>query len=89
MSKSILLHKFQMKGSRTKWTQEDIDWLKNAFYEWKKLYIKTNFSNATEEGIKKWIVRIPELFLKRCSTHLEKTTTAVKKKLLDLGLIVK
>ena len=89
MSKSIFLHKFQMKGSRTKWTQEDIDWLKNAFYEWKKLYIKTNFSNATEEGIKKWIVRIPELFLKRCSTHLEKTTTAVKKKLLDLGLIVK
>ena len=52
MSKSILLHKFQMKGSRTKWTQEDIDWLKNAFYEWKKSYIQTNFSNATEEGIK-------------------------------------
>ena len=89
MSKSIFLDKFQMKGSRTKWTQEDIDWLKNAFYEWRKLYIQTNFSNATEEGIKKWIVRIPELFLKRCSTQLEKTTTAVKKKLLDLGLIVK
>ena len=78
-----------MKGSRTKWTQEDIDWLTNEFQEWKKSYIKTNFPNATSENLKKWIINIPELFLKRCSTHLEKTTTAVKKKLLDLGLIVK
>ena len=77
------------KSTRREWSQEDIDWLKNEFHEWKKSYIQTNFSNATEEGIKKWIVRIPELFLKRCSTQLEKTTTAVKKKLLDLGLIVK
>ena len=89
MSKSILLHKFQMKGSRIKWTQEDIDWLTNEFQEWKKSYIKTNFPNATSENLKKWIINIPELFLKRCSTHLEKTITAVKKKLLDLGLIVK
>ena len=77
------------KSTRRAWSQEDIDWLKNEFHDWKKSYIQTNFSNATEEGIKKWIVRIPELFLKRCSTHLEKTPTAVKKKLLDLGLIVK
>jgi hypothetical protein len=77
------------KSTRRVWSQEDIDWLINEFHDWKKSYIQTNFSNATEEGIKKWIVRIPELFLKRCSTHLEKTTTAVKKKLLDLGLIVK
>ena len=77
------------KSSRRAWSQEDIDWLKNEFHDWKKSYIQTNFSNATEEGIKKWIVRIPELFLKRCSTHLEKTTTAVKKKLMDLRLIVK
>ena len=77
------------KSTRRAWSQEDIDWLKNEFHDWKKSYIQTNFSNATEEGIKKWIVRIPELFLKRCSTHLEKTTTAVKKKLMDLRLIVK
>ena len=89
MLKNTFQHKFQMKGSRTKWTQEDIDWLKNAFYEWKKLYIKTNFSNATEEGIKKWIVRIPELFLKRCSIHLGKTPNIIKKRLIVLGLIVK
>ena len=77
------------KSTRRAWSQEDIDWLKNEFHDWKKSYIQTNFSSATEEGIKKWIVRIPELFLKRCSTHLEKTTTAVKKKLMDLRLIVK
>ena len=52
------------KSTRRAWSQEDIDWLKNEFHDWKKSYIQTNFSNATEEGIKKWIVRIPELFLK-------------------------
>ena len=89
MSKSIFLDKFQMKGSRTKWTQEDIDWLTNEFQEWKKSYIKTNFPNATSENLKKWIVNIPELFLKRCSIHLGKTPNVVKKRLIVLGLIVK
>ena len=27
MSKCVLLHKFQMKRTRGKWTQEDIEWL--------------------------------------------------------------
>ena len=89
MLKNTFQHKFQMKGSRIKWTQEDIDWLTNEFQEWKKSYIKTNFPNATSENLKKWIVDIPELFLKRCSIHLGKTPNVVKKRLIVLGLIVK
>ena len=78
-----------MKRSRNKWTQEDIDWLTNEFQEWKELYIKTNFPNSTEEGLKKWRICIPELFLRRCSVHLEKTPNVIKKKLILLGFILK
>ena len=89
MLKNIFQHKFEMKRSRIKWTEDDIDWLTNEFQEWKKSYIKTNFPNATEEGLKKWIINIPELFLKRCSVHLEKSPNIIKKKLILLGLIVR
>ena len=78
-----------MKRSRDKWNQEDIDWLINEFQEWKKSYIKANFPNAIEEGLKKWIINIPELFLKRCSVHLEKSPNVIKKKLMLLGFIVR
>mgnify|MGYP001230354514 CR=1 FL=1 len=89
MSKCVLLHKFQMKRTRGKWTQEDIEWLTNGFQKWKELYIKTNFPNSTAEDLKKWIINIPELFLKRCSIHLEKSPNVIKKKLILLGLIVR
>ena len=78
-----------MKRSRNKWTQEDIDWLINKFQEWKKSYIKANFPNSTDEDLKRWIINIPELFLKRCSLHLEKSPNVIKKKLILLGFILK
>ena len=89
MSKSIFLHKFEMKRSRGKWTEDDIYWLTNEFQEWKKLYVKTNFPNSTDEDLKRWIINIPEPFLRRCSLHLEKSPNVIKKKLILLGLIVR
>ena len=89
MSKSIFLHKFEMKRSRGKWNQEDIDWLINEFQEWKKLYVKTNFPNSTDEDLRRWIINIPEPFLRRCSLHLEKSPNVIRKKLILSGLIVK
>ena len=89
MLKSVFLNRFEMKRTRGKWNQDDIDWLTNEFQKWKKSYIEANFSNATEEGLKKWIINIPELFLKRCSVHLEKSPNVIKKKLILLGLIVR
>ena len=34
------------KSTRRAWSQEDIDWLKNEFHDWKKSYIQTNFSGV-------------------------------------------
>ena len=78
-----------MKRTRGKWTQEDIDWLTNEFQKWKELYVKTNFPNSTVEYLKRWIINIPEPFLRRCSLHLEKSLNVIKKKLILLGLIVR
>jgi len=78
-----------MERTRGKWTQEDIDWLTNEFQKWKELYIKANFPNSTDEDLKKWIINMPEPFLKRCSLHLEKSPNVIRKRLILLGLIVK